>query len=220
MIELATLFLGNQPKTDDRSYEDIFVDRYLAFNEGTEPHDSLEDDSVTGAYGIKFPNPKYKEFGARKQAMLMARDDVDLIKKQIGEKNWEALPKEVKLGASDMFWNSRSLFKNFKSKLIQGDAQGALYETLDVITGESKKTKGKVVYPGHATRRARNHNEWAKRNNKPLFETVVVKKTEDGGTKAIYNFDDGSKPVIKKSKKPLHPDSKYDIEYPVRKYDN
>jgi len=49
MIELATMMLGSQPKTDDRSYEDIFVDRYLAFNEGTEAHDSLEDNTTEPA---------------------------------------------------------------------------------------------------------------------------------------------------------------------------
>ena len=60
MIELATMMLGSQPQTDDRSYEDIFVDRYLAFNEGTEAHDSLEDNTTTNPYGIKFIEEKYK----------------------------------------------------------------------------------------------------------------------------------------------------------------
>ena len=90
MIELATMMLGSQPKTDDRSYEDIFVDKYLAFNEGTEAHSSLEDNTTTHPYGIKFIEEKYKNLPFRDQAVLMTGDQIRAIKKQIGEKNWNS----------------------------------------------------------------------------------------------------------------------------------
>lgn len=219
MIELATMMLGSQPKTDDRSYEDIFVDRYLAFNEGTEAHGSLEDNTTTHPYGIKYIEEKYKKLPFRDQAVLMTGDHIREIKKQIGEKNWNSLPRELQFAASDTYWNSKSLFKNFKTKLIEGDAQGAFMETLDIVTGRDKRDGKKYIYGGHANRRARNYNEWARKNGEPLFKSYQFEKAKDGGTILKYNYTGDKEPEVLRINRPLRKGTEY-REYPVINYED
>ena len=121
-MALFGTILGTQQQTETPvavSYDNYFVDEILSLNEGREAHQSVEDYSITGAYGIKNRPKKYEKLPAREAARLMTLDKREEIKKQIGTKNWERMPMSVKLATQDFHWNTNSLFTNFKKNLIK-----------------------------------------------------------------------------------------------------
>ena len=59
MSVLETLLGTQQPETPVAlSYEDYFVDEILSRNEGREPHQSIEDYSITGCLLYTSPSPR------------------------------------------------------------------------------------------------------------------------------------------------------------------
>ena len=209
MSVLETLLGTQQPETPVAlSYEYYFVDEILSRNEGREPHQSIEDYSITGAYGIKNRPEKYKNLPAREAARLMTLDKRNEIKKQIGERNWERMPSSVKMATQDFHWNTGSLFDKFKKNLIKGDYENALYETFDAVSSDDKETGKKGVLRGLVNRRARNYNVWATSERKPRITDYELSEGKKGGTNITYYFEGDKKPMTKYSSKGIHPDSK------------
>ncbi len=198
-----------QPETPVAlSYDNYFVDEVLSRNEGREPHQSIEDYSITGAYGIKNRPKKYEKLPAREAARLMTLDKREEIKSQIGERNWERMPMSVKLATQDFHWNTNSLFTNFKKNLIKGDYENALYETFDAVSASDKESGKKGVLRGLANRRAKMFNRYAIVNKLPKVTEFEFTKGEKGGTNVTYYFEGNKKPITKFISKGIHPDSK------------
>lgn len=207
-----TLFgtlLGAQPQMPEAlAYEDYFVDEILSRNEGRESHVSIEDYSTTGAFGIKNRPKKYKELPAREAARLMTLDKRKEIQSQIGLRNWERMPASVQIATQDFHWNTGSLFNKFKKNLIKGDYENALYETFDAVSASDKETGKKGVLRGLANRRAKMFNRYAIPNRLPVVTDFEFSKNKDGGTNITYYFKGDKKPLVKKTSKGIHPDSK------------
>jgi len=105
----------------------------LAEDEGTEGRKvALEGGKGTRGFGIthisdglkkflNFSNLNADEMADKDLAKQIVLYNIDKMKSDLGEENWNKLPDSMKIVASDQYYNSGKLFNGFKSDLINGN---------------------------------------------------------------------------------------------------
>lgn len=211
--------LGSEPPpAETRSYAQIFIDDYIAPDEGKEPHQSIEDYSITGSYGMKKEARKrYPNLNDYQAAVAFTNDNIKEIKSKIGVEQWESLPQKSKFMVSNLYYNTGSLFNNFKKDLRNGNVMGAAKNSLDIVSSKNKDT-GKVgVLNGLINRRARNYNLAADDFNSPKIKNYKIEKQSGNKTKIIYNLENNETIPVTVNK-PLSKLSAGEGVYDVRNY--
>lgn len=191
----AITILGSQPQQQaPKSFARSFVDDYISLDEGREPHKSIEDYSITGAFGMKKKQrDRYPNLTDYEAAIAFTNDNIKEIQSQIGVQQWQSLPMGAKRMVSNLYYNAGSLFNTVKKELRDGDVMGAARGTLDVVSAKNKDTGIVGFMSGLANRRARNYNLAAKDLNQPVINSYTVKKISPKKTKVTYNLSNQEK---------------------------
>tara|TARA_Y200000002_G_scaffold153026_1_gene126543 strand:- start:1063 stop:1737 length:675 start_codon:yes stop_codon:yes gene_type:complete len=212
------IFGSEPPPAEKKTYAQIFIDDYIAPDEGKEPHQSIEDYTVTGSYGMKKEARKrYPNLNDYEAAVAFTNDNIKEIKSKIGVEQWESLPQKSKFMVSNLYYNTGSLFNNFKKDLRNGNVMGAAKNSLDVVSSMNKDT-GKVgVLNGLINRRARNYNLAASDFDSPKIKNYKIIKKASNKTQIIYNLEN-DKTIPITVNKPLSELSAGEGVYDVRNY--
>lgn len=182
-----------QPGWEVEPYVDM-----LAMFEGTEAHKSLEGGKDTLAFGVKFPPPGVDtNQDPRQVAAQTAQWHHTQAKQKLGALGVDmgTLPTAVQTMMTDLHYNTGTLFRDTPRRLAEGDMEGAIKNTLNII-GATQKGK-KVTFGGLAFRRARVANAAFEELGLPTIKQVEIKKlnpARSGGARTEYRYvaEDGS----------------------------
>ena len=185
----------------------------LAEDEGTEGRKvALEGGKGTRGFGIthisdglkkflNFSNLNADEMADKDLAKQIVLYNIDKMKSDIGEENWNKLPDSMKIVASDQYYNSGKLFNGFKSDLINGNYENALKNTLDIISANDPTTNQNGVMTGLINRRVRNYNTAAQDLGlSQITDFSTGDSIVDGKKTAVtYSYDNGDPFVVNTS---------------------
>ena len=192
----------------------------IAKDEGTEGRAvALEGGGSTRGYGIttiaeglkkalSFSNLNADEMSDKDLARQIVIYNIGEMKKDIGEETWNNLPDQMKIVASDQYYNSGKLFDGFKGDLISGNYENALKNTLDIISANDPKTGTNGVMTGLINRRVSKYNEAAEvLGFNQITNFTTGNSVEEGKQTAVtYNYNN-SDPFIVNTISGMHSQS-------------
>ena len=192
----------------------------IAKDEGTEGRAvALEGGGSTRGYGIttiaeglkkalSFSNLNADEMSDKDLARQIVIYNIGEMKKDIGEETWNNLPDQMKIVASDQYYNSGKLFDGFKGDLISGNYENALKNTLDIISANDPKTGTNGVMTGLINRRVSKYNEAAEALGfNQITNFTTGNSVEEGKQTAVtYNYNN-SDPFIVNTISGMHSQS-------------
>jgi len=192
----------------------------IAKDEGTEGRAvALEGGGSTRGYGITtiaeglkkaliFSNLNADEMSDRDLARQIVIYNIGEMKKDMGEETWNNLPDQMKIVASDQYYNSGKLFDGFKGDLISGNYENALKNTLDIISANDPKTGTNGVMTGLINRRVSKYNEAAEvLGFNQITNFTTGNSIEEGKQTAVtYNYNNGG-PFIVNTMSGMHSES-------------
>lgn len=175
----------------------------IAKDEGTEGRAvALEGGGSTRGYGItvlsegfkkmlSFNNLNADEMPDKEVARQLIIYNIGEMKKDMGEETWNNLPDQMKIVASDQYYNSGKLFDGFKRDLISGNYENALKNTLDIISANDPKTGTNGVMTGLINRRVSKYNEAAETLGfNQITNFTTGNSVEEGKQTAVtYNYN-------------------------------
>ena len=181
---------GSGKEIDLSNYTDNFAGVYLKYHEGTKDHKSHEDDTITKAYGVKYPRgleredyDSDQEFAAavalkHRNAAIKKFDDVGA--------DWDALPQSVKYAIVDLHYNVGRI----GSTASKDTQEGMLKNTLEYVlmTSEKENTKGTLI--SLAKRRAWNWNKATADTGLEKITRIEQIPTGRGTTFKYYDKND------------------------------
>ena len=182
----------------------------IAKDEGTEGRAvALEGGGSTRGYGIttiaeglkkalSFSNLNADEMSDKDLARQIVIYNIGEMKKDIGEETWNNLPDQMKIVASDQYYNSGKLFDGFKGDLISGNYENALKNTLDIISANDPKTGTNGVMTGLINRRVSKYNEAAEALGfNQITNFTTGNSVEEGKQTAVtYNYNNGDPFIV------------------------
>ena len=192
-------------------WRNTILDRLEEF-EGAEGTDnSVEGNSSTRGYGITLIPDALKEYAAtetddRKLADRIVGYNVELMRED-EELDFDSLPDSMKIAASDLMYNTGTLFPNFRQALVDRDYPEALRQTLDVISAEDPdKDFEKRIVRGLVNRRVGTYNYAAEDLGLPQIQgySILPSEVEGSQTNVTYNLEGGQDPFIFDIDKPMH----------------
>ena len=192
-------------------WRNTILDRLEEF-EGAEGTDnSVEGNSSTRGYGITLIPDALKEYAAtetddRKLADRIVGYNVELMRED-EELDFDSLPDSMKIAASDLMYNTGTLFPNFRQALVDRDYSEALKQTLDVISAEDPDQDfDKRIVRGLVNRRVGTYNHAAEDLGLPQIQGYSILPSEMEGfqTNVTYNLGGGQDPFIFDIDKPMH----------------
>ena len=163
--------------------------------EGTD--DPVEGGGSTRGYGITLiPEPLEEiadQLSDRELASRIINYNENLMRKVPGL-DFDNMPDAMKIAASDLMYNTGSLFRNFKTNLIDKNYSQALRDTLDVVSANDEDA-GDVpkVVKGLANRRMQTYNYAAEQLGFPQITGNLITPSQKEGkvTNVTYNFESG-----------------------------
>lgn len=204
--------IGSQ--VNSNSWVDTMVER-LGEDEGTKGTDSsVEANKKTRGYGITLI-PKALEAYAEteKDDKKLARAIVIYNANQMRKDkdlDFDNLPDSMKLAASDVMYNSGTLFDNFRGALVNKDYPEALRQSLDIVSStDPKANMEKKVVRGLVNRRIATYNRAAEDLGIPQItgKSILPSKKEGFLTNITYKFGDKQDPFIFHIDKGMHSSS-------------
>ena len=181
--------------------KDSWKTRHLNMLKGSEGEegtdDPVEGGGSTRGYGITMI-PKALE-GVADQLSdrdLASRiiDHYEGVMRRVPGLDFDSMPDAMKIVATDVMYNTGSLFNNFKTSLINKDYQKAMRDTLDIVSANDE-VAGNVnkVVKGLANRRMDTFNEVADEMGLPQITSNLIRpsKVEGKRTNVTYNFETG-----------------------------
>lgn len=192
----------------------------IAKDEGTEGRAvALEGGGSTRGYGIttiaeglkkalSFSNLNADEMSDKDLARQIVIYNIGEMKKDMGEETWNNLPDQMKIVASDQYYNSGKLFDGFKEDLISGNYENALKNTLDIISANDPTTGTNGVMTGLINRRVSKYNEAAEALGfNQITNFTTGNSVEEGKQTAVtYNYNN-SEPFIVNTISGMHSQS-------------
>lgn len=121
--------------------------------------------------------------------------------------DFDNLPKEMKINASDLMFNTGTLFDNYRTALGQKDYQTALRESLDVISAnDPDQDDQSKILRGLVNRRRDMYNYSAKGLNLPqIAESTIYPSTKEGAlTEVTYRYESDLEPFVLNINKGMH----------------
>ena len=150
---------GSGKEIDLSNYTENFAGVYLKYHEGTEDHKSLEDDTITKAYGVKYDRGlKREDYDSDKEfaaAVALAHRDAAIKKFDDVGADWYALPQSVKFAIVDLHYNVGRI----GSTASKDTQEAMLKNTLEYVLMSDKKQKINGTLISLAKRRAWNWNK-------------------------------------------------------------
>ncbi len=227
-LEFGKTLAGlNKPKIDEpdpnialrkqASWRSSYLDK-LYTNEGPMgTNSSVEAKKPTRGYGITIIPEPLKPYAAREKDDRKVADaivgyNVEQMKKD-EELDFENLPDSMKMAASDVMYNTGTLFNNFRQALVDKDYPEALKQSLDIISAEDPDQDfEKKVVRGLINRRMDMYNTAAEDLGIPTIQDYSVLPSQKEGfmTNVTYNFGDGQQPIAFDIDKDMHTVSKTD----------
>ena len=200
----------------------------LAGSEGVKgTDDSVESGGKTRAYGITVI-PKALE------SVADSLSDKELATRIIDHNHnrlramgidFDNLPEAMKINASDLMYNTGTLFNNYRSALDAKDFPTALRESLDVVSAtDPDQNMDRKVVRGLVNRRMQMYNEAADELGlSRISDNKIFKSQTEGAlTDVVYNFEGDKDPIIFNIDKGMHTKSfsderpeGYDIRKPL-----
>lgn len=182
----------------------------LQGSEGVKGRDkAIEGGGSTRGYGITLI-PKSLESIADQltDRQLASRiiDHYESYMRKVPGMDFDNMPDAMKIAASDVMYNTGSLFNNFKNNLVNKDYTSALRDTLDIVSSNDEEAGNtKKILKGLANRRMNTYNEVAERMQVPkiLSNLITPSKAEGMKTNITYNFAEGE-PFSFDSDKGMH----------------
>ena len=185
----------------------------LAGSEGTEGRDvAIEGGGGTRGYGItKIPKALQGVADTLTDKQLASRiiDYYEGVMRKIPGLDFDNMPDYMKIVATDVMYNTGSLFKNFKGNLIDKNYEMALKDMLDMVSANDPKANNtSKILKGLANRRMDTYNFAAEQMGIPTITSnnIFPSKKEGSLTDVIYNFSEGD-PLTFNINKGMHSDS-------------
>lgn len=198
-------------KVNSNSWVDDMV-KNLGEDEGTEGTDSsVEANKKTRAYGITLIPEALKPYAARekddkKVATAIVNYNADRMRED-KDLDFDNLPDSMKMAASDVMYNTGTLFNNFRGALVNKDYPEALRQSLDIISAtDPKADMERKVVRGLVNRRIKSYNRAAEDLGIPqiLDKSILPSKKEGFLTNVTYKFGDKQDPFIFDIDKAMH----------------
>lgn len=205
--------LGSQVLSPS-SWVDTMV-KNLGEDEGTKGTDSsVEANKKTRAYGITFIPEALKPYAARekddkKVATAIVNYNADQMRKD-KELDFDNLPDSMKMIASDVMYNTGTLFDNFRGALVNRDYPEALKQSLDIVSAtDPKADMERKVVRGLVNRRIKGYNRAAENLGIPEITGKSILPSEKEGylTNITYKFGGKQDPFIFDINKGMHSSS-------------
>lgn len=181
---------GSGKDIDLSNYTDNFAGVYLKQHEGTQDHSSIEDNTITKAYGVKHPRGlKREDYDSDQQfaaAVALKHRDAAIKKFNDIGADWDSLPQSVKYAIVDLHYNVGRIGST-ASKNTQEDM---LKNTLEYVLMSSEKggTKGTLI--SLAKRRAWNWNKATSDTGLEKITRIEQIPTGKGTTFKYYDKND------------------------------
>ena len=204
--------LGSQ--YNPNSWVDTMVGN-LGEDEGTKGTDSsVEANKKTRPYGITFIPEALKPYAARekddkKVATAIVNYNADQMRKD-KELDFDNLPDSMKIAASDVMYNTGTLFDNFRGALVNRDYPEALKQSLDIVSAtDPKADMERKVVRGLVNRRIKVYNRAAEDLGIPqiLDKSILPSEKEGYLTNITYKFGEKQDPFIFDINKGMHSSS-------------
>ena len=179
----VTDFFSNLFSNPLKVYTKEYADVYLKEHEGVVEHDSLEDDTTTAAFGVKFSKGlKRKDYKSDAEfAAAVALKHKDIVKDKFKDKEWEALPDSVKYALVDLNFNVGKI----GTTADKTTTEDMLLNTLSFV-GMTTEDGTSASLIALAKRRAWNWNKASAETGLKEIAKIEQKQTANGGTEIKY----------------------------------
>jgi len=179
----VTDFFNNLFSNPLKVYTKEYADVYLKEHEGVVEHDSLEDDTTTAAFGVKFSKGlKRKDYKSDAEfAAAVALKHKDIVKAKFKDKEWEALPDSVKYALVDLNFNVGKI----GTTADKTTTEDMLLNTLSFV-GMTTEDGTSASLIALAKRRAWNWNKASAETGLKEIAKIEQKQTANGGTEIKY----------------------------------